>query len=166
MLSRGNKNMNMAPPLALAYSLAEKLAGLDWAIGGSTLLHRLGLEASPNDLDIVTTEDCFHELDERLAALLGPGVRPAHSSYHSKYFSQYPARNGAMVEVMAGIQAVNKGRLNSWSFSVERIEHHDGLPWMQVSDWLDLYVLFERPARVRQIEAYLASIRNKPVGPI
>jgi hypothetical protein len=158
--------MTRPPPLALAYSLAEKLEGLDWAIGGSTLLHRLGLEASPHDLDIVTTVDCFHELDERLFAFLGPGTRPAHASYHSRYFNQYPARDGAVAEVMAGIQVIHKGCLVAWSFSVERIEYHDGLPWMQAPDWLDLYTLFDRPVRVRQIKAYLASARNNPVEPI
>jgi hypothetical protein len=58
---------------------------------------------------------------------------------------------------MAGIAVESNGTLVHWAFDPLRTEHIDGLPWMRADDWLALYRLFDRPARVRQIEAYLAA---------
>ena len=41
-------------------------------------------------------------------------------------------------------------------FDPQTVEQADGLPWMRPQDWRDLYALFDRPERVRQLTDYLA----------
>ena len=141
--------------LALARSLVRPLTGVIWAIGGSTLLHRLGLENAPRDLDIVTTVDSYPQVERTLTALLGNGVRPEHDICQSQHFARFAPQQGAAVDLMAGIQARVNGQLVAWEFRRDHIAQHDGLPWMSASDWLELYSLFDRPQRVRQLQAHL-----------
>ena len=149
--------MNALPPARqLAASLAEPLAGLDWAIGGSTLLHQLGLEPAPADLDLVTTPEHFDRAAAVLAARFGPGERPAHPRFRSAHFVRHRA-GGVAVELMAGIAVKSNDALVQWRFDPRRIDLVEGLPWMRADDWLALYRLFDRPARVRQLEAHLAA---------
>jgi hypothetical protein len=152
--------MNAPAPLQLARALAAPLAGLDWAIGGSTLLHRLGLEPAPADLDIVTTPEHFAQVRACLEARLGTAHRPAHPRWRTVHFARFDARvelSGAPVDVMAGI-AVQRGEsLERFVFDARRIDRVDGLPWMRAADWLVLYRLFDRAARVQQLEAWLAA---------
>ncbi|MGL4574686.1 MAG: hypothetical protein ACRCV9_07850, partial [Burkholderiaceae bacterium] len=80
--------MPSAPaPLALAHHIAPTLNGLQWAIGGSVLLHRLGLEAAPRDLDIVTTDQDFAPLCAQLAQQLQRIERTPHPRYVSQHFA-------------------------------------------------------------------------------
>jgi len=147
----------LPPPVALAQALAPSLDGLDWAIGGSSLLWRLGIEPAPTDLDLVTTPAHFEALCAALARRFGPGVRPPHARYDSAHFQRFGSAAGAAVDVMAGV-AVRRGSVRlPWHFEPQRSQHLDGLPWMAARDWLTLYALFERPARVAQLQAYLSS---------
>jgi hypothetical protein len=148
----------MPAPVRLAHELAPSLAGLDWAIGGSSLLWRLGIEPAPNDLDLVTTPAHFEPLCAALARRLGPGEHPPHEHYLSAHFLRFGTAATAVVDVMAGIRVRRGTELPVWQFEPRRTQHIDGLPWMPPSDWLTLYALFERPARVAQLQAYLSTL--------
>ena len=146
----------LPPPRELAALLAAPLAGRCWAIGGSTLLHHLGLEPAPADLDLVTPPAHFEPIAAVLAARFGPGQRPAHPRYRSAHFLRFDA-GGVPLDLMAGIAVHTGGALVHWHFDPLHIDHADGLPWMRATDWLALYTLFDRPARARQLEAWLAA---------
>ena len=148
--------MTMPPPLALAHALAPALAGLHWGIGGSCLLHHLGLEAAPRDLDIVTTPEHFEVLRQRVEGRLGPGQRPPHPDYRTRHFLQFVSPQGVGLDLLAGIAVRRGDGLASWHFDPASVQTDDGLPWMRVADWLQLYRLFGRSARVARLEAWLA----------
>lgn len=146
-----------AAPLELAQRLAPLLRDLDWAIGGSTLLHRLGIETEPRDLDLVTSIDHFAGVTAVLGRELSPVAVDRHPHYVSRGFSRFVSTDGVTVEVMADIAVRGETGIVRWHFDPARVEWVDGLPWMQPVDWLHLYRLFDRPARVAQLEAWFAS---------
>jgi hypothetical protein len=141
----------------LAQQLVPNLEGLCWAIGGSSLLYRLGLEATPADLDIVTTDEHFATVRERLSATMNEHHRTRHPSYASKHFALFRSATGVAVDVMAGIAVRTPSGLVHWPFSGSTIETGDGLPWMRAEEWLSLYELFNRPNRVEQLKTYLGA---------
>jgi hypothetical protein len=153
------QEMSRPIPLLLAHTIASHLADLDWAIGGSTLLHHLGVEPAPVDLDIVISIDHFKTAESKLMALFGEALQPQHASYQSAHFSRFTATDGTQIDIMAGIAVLQGNELISWTFEPQNTVVEDGLPWMRAEDWLALYDLFNRPARVDQVQKYLTSQR-------
>ncbi len=149
-------------PVVLARDLAPQFGGLDWAIGGSSLMWRLGIEPAPTDLDLVTTPAHFDSLCAALAQRLGPGERPPHERYASAHFLRFDTAAGTAVDVMAGIRVRRGNELLPWHFDPGRTQHIDGLPWMPPSDWLTLYAWFDRPARVARLQAVLSTFPTTP----
>jgi len=158
--------MSEPGPLCLARQLAPHLAGLHWGVGGSTLLHHLGLEDAPRDLDIVTTEVDFAQVIGRLghiAPWLGAATRPDHSDYASACFARFASPGGvdgpasAAVDVMAGIAVRRGDQVLRFAFRPETLRWEDGLPWMDARDWLLLYDWFGRPEREAALRRYLAA---------
>ncbi|MFM2398286.1 MAG: hypothetical protein RL341_443 [Pseudomonadota bacterium] len=145
-------------PLALARQIAPALHGLSWAIGGSVLLHRLGLEAAPRDLDIVTTDQDFAPLCAQLAQHLQRIERTPHPRYISQHFARFVSPQNVSVDVMASIAVRGAQGEHTWAFDPATIEQQGGLPWMRAADWLVLYRLFDRPVRVAQLAQYLGSV--------
>lgn len=132
-----------------------------WALGGSCLLRRLGLLSSHRDIDLVCTAQVLPQLQQRLQAagwLLLPHT--AHPQLQSAQFVRLQQPSGIVVELMAGIKVVQQGVERHWCFSPMRIERHEQLPWMSLADWLTLYQLFQRPARVQLITAWLRQARQ------
>ncbi|UTH72821.1 hypothetical protein [Chromobacterium sp. IIBBL 290-4] len=144
-------------PLLLARQLAPLLEGLEWAIGGSSLLWRLGLEPAPRDLDIVVSLECAGAAETILDGCLQRLPRPAHADYASEVFVRYRASSGVELDLMAGIAARREGALVRWEFDPAKSCRQDALPFMPAEDWLDLYRLFDRPRRVEQLTRYLAT---------
>ena len=149
--------MSRPRSVTLAYQISPLLEGLDWAIGGSTLLHHIGIEPNPSDLDLVVQEEHFVSAVERLTATLGTGTRPLDPNYLSKHFARFRSNDGTFVDLMAGIASRTPNGIVTWNFLPSRILLREGLPWMLAEDWLELYALFNRPRRVEQLKAYLAS---------
>jgi hypothetical protein len=149
--------MTHPTPLLLAYTIAPHLAGLNWAIGGSTLLHHLGVERAPVDLDIVVSTAQFKAAESKLTALFGEGQQPQHASYRSTYFSRFIVADGTQIDIMAGIAVLLGNELVTWTFEPHNTVVQAGLPWMRAEDWLVLYGLFNRPARIEQVQKYLNS---------
>jgi N-acetylglutamate synthase-like GNAT family acetyltransferase len=150
------KRLPAAPaPLALAWELAPILSGLRFGIGGSTLLHQLGLEPAPRDLDLVCATEDFAAVVTRLQGRLEPLPRTAHPRYRSAGFAQFTAPGGVEVEVMAGVEVAAGGDSIHWHFDPDHLRWSAGLPCMDPRDWLELYGLFGRPARVAQLEEFL-----------
>jgi hypothetical protein len=156
IMASDNVMPSPAPP-ELARSIAGPLAGLDWAIGGSTLLYRLGIEPALLDLDIVTMVEHFDEAESRLVQLLGTGSKPGHPLYQSSHFTRFKSAAGTPMDLMAGIAVLVADNLRSWHFDPSRIDYHDGLPWMNARDWVVLYSLFDRPERAAQLRSLLAA---------
>ncbi len=147
----------MAEPeaLLLAQRIAPLLEGLAWAIGGSVLLHHLGIEPTPNDLDIVVTEAHFAAAMARLQPMAGTSHRPAGDGLMSTHFARLGTGTDTAIDVMAGIAAHTAHGTVRWHFDPTRVRHENGLPWMLAQDWLVLYRLFNRPARVAQLSSFL-----------
>jgi len=144
------------PPLLLAQELAPSLEGLDWGIGGSLLLWKLGLESMPRDLDIMTTSAHFPSMSQRIAHLLGAGVAVPHPTYRSVHFARFAPQGPISVDLFADVRVKMRDDLIDWTFDARDVEHDLGLPWMLPGDWLELYELFNRPERATALRSFLA----------
>lgn len=142
-------------PLRLARLVAPLLAGCRWAIGGSLLLYRLGLEVAPGDLDLVLVREDFEQARTSLLTAMRPLETPLHPVYTSACFARFTNTCGSSLDLMADIGVTHDGHRVGWAFDPACIELHDGLPWMLAEDWVTLYRLFERPAKAAQLAAYL-----------
>ena len=149
-------------PLSLAQELAPLLTDLHWGIGGSLLLWKLGLEARPNDLDIMTSAEDFDSIRERISQKLGEGVRTPHPSFRSSYFARFESRGPASVDLFADVRVARSDKLESWNFNPQHVEYWQGLPWMLAKEWLELYRLFDRPERVRALQGFLGEQERSP----
>jgi hypothetical protein len=129
---------------------------MHWGIGGSLLLWKLGLEAQPRDLDIMTTAEHFPAVSQCIAQRLGEGVRTPHATFNSVYFARFDGAGAASIDLFAEVRVKRNGEWVSWSFDPQNVEDWRGLPWMLPAAWLELYELFDRPERVRALREYLA----------
>lgn len=154
-------SLNDPPALRLAKELAVILRGLNWGIGGSLLLHRLGIEPSPKDLDVVVTPNHWDELTFRLKNKLGQPFRPHSDEFASSHFHRYENSGLSSLDVMAGIRVRDaNGCMVSWEFVPTHITCDADLRWMLAKDWLEIYRLFGRHERVRQLESYFADPKS------
>src|SRR5262245_41994671 len=130
-------------PLTLAQEIAPSLAQLQWGIGGSLLLWRLGLEPKPRDLDIMTTAEHFPAINDVFARRLGAGVRTPHPNFRSVHFAKFESDGAVAVDLFAEVRVKKPDQVVSWNFDPQRIEVWRDLPWMLPKDWLELYTLFD-----------------------
>lgn len=149
--------MELPPPVRLGQELAPALRGLDWGIGGSSLLWNLGLADSPRDLDLVTTVAHFPEARRLVSLRLGEGSAAAHPTYRSRCFVRFAPMGPVPVDLFAGVRVETADGILEWAFDPAALELRDGLPWMRAEDWVQLYKLFDRPARVKALTDYLAA---------
>jgi hypothetical protein len=70
-------------PIAFAWRISPLIGHLQWAIGGSRLLHHLGLHVELHDLDIVGTLEDFEQISECLASAFGNPSQTSQPSYKS-----------------------------------------------------------------------------------
>jgi len=144
------------PPVRLAQDLAPTLRGLDWGIGGSSLLWKLGLSREPRDLDLVTTAAHFPEVRRLISLTLGEGSNTPHPVYRSRHFARFASAGPVAVDLFAQVRVETPRGMVEWTFDPATLELRDGLPWMRAEDWVQLYTLFDRPARVKALTDYLA----------
>lgn len=147
--------MHLHRTLLLAHQASVLLDGLVWAIGGSVLLYRLGLESDPNDLDIVTTRRDFEAARLKLESKYGASFRPADSFKLSSHFAKFDRQPLCNIDLMAGIGIQEAVVGEAFVFNRRKIKIIDGLPWMAAHDWLRIYSIFDRPRRVSQLKIYL-----------
>jgi hypothetical protein len=81
--------MIVPPPVAIAQEIAPKLSGLPWAIGGSVLMWKLGLEPAPRDLDVMTDPEHFPRVSALIAEVCGLGRAASHPRYRSGFFRRF-----------------------------------------------------------------------------
>jgi len=148
--------MEVPPPVRLALDLAPTLRGLDWGIGGSSLLWNLGLAEAPRDLDLVTTAAHFPEVRRLISLKLGEGSTTQHPVYRSRYFARFAPMGPVSVDLFADVRVETSSGIAEWAFDPAVLELRDGLPWMRAEDWVQLYKLFDRPMRVKALTDYLA----------
>lgn len=152
-----NLLLTLQPVLQPLLDLPE--SAQQWGIGGSALLVQLGLLAQARDLDLVCTEQVFPVLAAVLAGNCEVLAATPHPVYRSRCFQRFRHANGLVIELMAGIAVLQSDSpaqlLRDWTFRPEVLQWHSGLPWMTASQWLALYQLFDRPARVRLLSDYL-----------
>lgn len=142
----------------IATELVQLLGPTDWAIGGSFLLQCYGIEPQARDLDLVCTLERFEEFKTLLSQYAHTMPVSLHPIYRSKGFARFN-KNGLVIELMAGIQVLKDEGLQGFQFLPEKTSWQQDLPLMPLSDWLELYQLFERPQRVLQLQHYLDSNR-------
>jgi hypothetical protein len=147
-------------PLDTARAIAPALAGLDWGIGGSLLMWRLGIESAPRDLDIMTTASDFATVCERLSTIYGTAYDSPHPTYRSAFFARFGPTGPAPIDVFADVKVETVRGLAGWCFDPARVEREENLPWMYADDWVELYELFARPSRVRALKDYLSTLRE------
>lgn len=152
--------MELPPPVRLAHHLAGALRGLDWGIGGSSLLWKLGLAAEPRDLDLVTTAAHFVEVRRRISSALGEGSSVSHPTYQSRCFTRFASSGPVPVDLFADVTVRTPGGTAEWTFDPADLDVQNGLPWMLPRDWVRLYQLFDRPAKARALEDYIAGLRD------
>jgi hypothetical protein len=140
----------------VATELVQLLGPDDWAIGGSFLLQCYGIEPQARDLDLVCTLERFEQFKALLSQYAHPVPVSLHPIYRSKGFARF-RKNDLVIELMAGIQVLKDEGLQQFLFQPEKTSWQQGLPLMQLADWLELYQLFERPKRVKQLQQYLGS---------
>ncbi len=140
-------------------SLAPRLRALPWAVGGSVLLRRLGLDVRPNDLDLVTTVERFDEVAAVLADALGPGDRPAHDTHRSHRFLRFSLGQGPCVDLMAGVRAHEGSSVDEWHHDPATVTHLGGVPWSSAEDWVTLYSLLGRTERAEALRRHLLGRR-------
>lgn len=138
----------------IATELVQQLGPIDWAIGGSFLLQCYGIEPQARDLDLVCTLERFDQFKSQLSQYAQVVPVSLHPIYRSKGFARF-SKNGLVIELMAGIQVLKDEGLQAFEFQPEKTSWQQDVPLMQLSDWLELYQLFERPKRVAQLQQYL-----------
>ncbi|MGP9802757.1 hypothetical protein [Rheinheimera sp. NSM] len=139
--------------------LCTMLQPLQFGVGGSCLLWQLGLENTPNDIDIVCTEQDFARICQLLSVRFTPQTTPAHAEYVSAHFACFNREGWPDIEVMAGIAVKQGDAVTNWQFNPQRCHWQDSICWMPPADWLQLYQLFNRPQRVAQLRRYLVQLR-------
>jgi hypothetical protein len=130
---------------------------LNWAIGGSLLMWKLGIESAPRDLDVMTTTSDFVEVCARVSSIYGPAHDAPHPTYRSKCFARFHPDGPVPIDVFADVAVETASGLARWAFDPGRIDLEGHLHWMRAVDWLQLYELFDRPNRVQSLKKYLAS---------
>jgi ribosomal protein S18 acetylase RimI-like enzyme len=146
-------------PLDVARALAPRLGALPWAVGGSVLLRRLGIDVRPNDLDLVTSVERFDEVAAVLADALGPGDRPAHDTHRSQRFLRFSRGQGPGVDLMAGVRAQEGSSVREWHLDPGTVTNVGGVPWSRAEDWVTLYSLFGRAERAEALRRHLLERR-------
>jgi hypothetical protein len=119
------------------------------------LLWKLGLEARPNDLDIMTTAAHFDSVSQRIAQKCGEGVRTPHPTFRSAHFARFSSIGATSIDLFADVAVKRSDLVASWSFDPRAVEYWLDLPWMLPEAWLELYALFDRPERVEALRAHL-----------
>ena len=132
------------PPLALARALGGDLAGLAWAIGGSLLAWRHGVDVAPSDLDILVAEADFDAVSARLRPRLQPRPVAVDPQYATRRFARWEDPIGRRLDLMAGLGIRRGCRCRFVEFRPETIAWTDGLPWMRAEDWVQIYRLLGR----------------------
>ena len=144
--------------------LSQLLEPYQFGIGGSCLLWQLGVESSPNDIDIVCSEADFAaicaEMTKRFSML---PVAP-DPGYATARFARFSKADWPDIEVMAGIAVRQGAEVIPWTFQPGRCHWQQGVRWMPPADWLQLYQLFNRPQRVAQLRQYLVQMRLKSLS--
>ena len=145
--------------------LCALLQPLQFGIGGSCLLWQLGLESAPNDIDIVCETADFAAICTTLSEDFSPVPVAAHPDYISSHFARFSRPGWPDIELMAGITVRQADTVVQWTFTPQRCHWQDHIRWMPAADWLQLYQLFNRPARVAQLKRYLVELRLTTVNP-
>lgn len=144
--------------------LSALLKPFQFGIGGSCLLWQLGLETSPNDIDIVCSEADFAAIYGALKAEFTEHAVTTHPRYVSAHFCRFSRAGWPDIELMAGIAVKQQGDVKHWSFKPEHCHWQQSICWMPPADWLVLYQLFNRPERVAQLKRYLVELRLKSLS--
>jgi len=143
------------PAFILLNQLLPSLRGYRIGVGGSLLLCELGLLHQARDLDLVCAAADFEQLTSVLNCTLRQVAVAPHPRYQSRCFACFVAADGTQLDLMADIAVLDAGEYISWSFDESQLQIRQGIPWMSAQQWLELYQLFQRPARVALLQQWL-----------
>lgn len=139
--------------------LSQMLEPYQFGVGGSCLLWQLGIESSPNDIDIVCCEADFAAICTELVKSFSMLPVVPQSDYATQHFARFSKTGWPDIELMARIAVRRDRSIVQWPFQPERCHWQQGVRWMPPADWLQLYQLFNRPQRVAQLRQYLVQLR-------
>ena len=152
-------------PLRLAEALAPHLSGLRWAIGGSLLAWRWGLDVQPRDLDILLAAADFGPALDRLRVRLHEQRIAPDPFYATRHFARLIDADGTQVDVMADLGVRRAGCVASFAFDPDSIVWRDDLPWMRPADWVRIYELLGRTQQSGKLAEHLRRIQRAVVQP-
>ena len=145
----------MSTPRAFITARAPQLAGLSWAIGGSTLLQQLGLVDEPRDLDLITTAEDFAAVKALLLQHASDITPPPHPLYATRHFARLQTADGLEIDLIAGLAIrLDKGQFR-WPFDASAVWQADGLNWCMAEDWALLYRLMGYSEQTEALDEWL-----------
>ncbi|RVU41806.1 hypothetical protein EOE67_00995 [Rheinheimera riviphila] len=143
------------PAFTLLTQLLPELQQFRFGVGGSLLLCELGLLSQARDVDLVCAASDFNSISTMLSRTLHQVAVAPHPRYQSRCFACFVAADGTQLDLMADIAVLDAGELISWPFDESQLQRRQGIPWMSVQQWLELYQLFQRPQRVALLQQWL-----------
>jgi hypothetical protein len=136
---------------ATLFSFHDRLAGSDivWAVTASANLMLQGLDVTPGDIDIVTTADGTHRIEELFSEYVVRPIQPPETAVDEKkgIRSHYGAISVDRVEVEL----------------MGDLEHRIDREWIPIDDVAETRIFVERDGRdipVMPLDHELASYRN------
>lgn len=156
--------MNLPPAIAVALAGASQAltsARVPHAVGGSVLLHAMGVEIVPGDVDILASVHCRRAVSDALTWRRLGGPKPSEF-VRSTWIDRYQAP-GAVVEVIGDMTVqVGEHRLlvpigGEESISVNSVD----VPLGDPAAWLAVY----RVIRPERAEALAAVLRDAGTAP-
>ena len=110
--------------------LSQILEPYQFGIGGSCLLWQLGIESSPNDIDIVCVEADFAAICAEMAKIFSVLPVAPDPGYATARFARFSKADWPDIEVMAGIAVRQGAEVIHWTFQPGRCHWQQGVRWM------------------------------------
>lgn len=149
--------------LMLAIAGRFSKAGITWAIGGSWVLKRHGIDTARNDIDIITTTADFDKADAILSSMGTRRAHEPHAVFKSLKYAKFGI-NGYEVDLIACFQIVHDQGVYTYDFSKRSISLIDSfsrgtINYTSLEDWYILYLLMGRPRDKLKFETLEAHFR-------
>lgn len=133
--------------------------GIRWAVGASMMLHRHGLADEPHDLDLFISVDDIDRVESVMGNIGELQSWEENPFYGTKRFLEYHV-DGVEVDIIAGFVIKGEDFEFRHDFEASVIEIVEGIRYMTLEEWKDLYRMMGRTAKAEMIEHYLDSVTS------
>ena len=130
---------------------------ISFAVGSSVLLHLLGLEPEPGDIDLFFPA-VEHQRVKAYFESRGELVAPQPQEPYRTGFFYTVCLDGVQVDLIGHFGVCREGRVYRLAWEKPRRIDWEGLsvPVLSLESWLVFYHLMDRPARARRVRLHLA----------